>query len=69
MVARALLVERDEPWTVRQVMPSYRQLKTCEVLMDIGAAAMTSDEEAYNELFCYTLAHGDPSFIHQHVVG
>jgi hypothetical protein len=29
---------------------------------------MISDEEAYNELCCYTLAHGDPSFIHQHVV-
>src|SRR5262249_15877068 len=28
---------------------------------------MTS-EEAYNELCCYTLAHRDPSFIHQHVV-
>jgi hypothetical protein len=24
--------------------------------------------DAYNELCCYTLAHGDPSFIHQHVV-
>lgn len=29
---------------------------------------MTSNEEAYNELCCYTLAHGDHSFIHQHVV-
>jgi hypothetical protein len=29
---------------------------------------MTSDEEAYHGLCCYTLAHGDPSFIHQHVV-
>jgi Family of unknown function (DUF5946) len=29
---------------------------------------MNSNEEAYNELCCYTLAHGDPSFIHQHVV-
>ncbi|MES2014356.1 MAG: DUF5946 family protein [Patescibacteria group bacterium] len=28
----------------------------------------TSDEEAYNELSLYTLAHGHPSFIHQHVV-
>src|SRR5262245_9263354 len=25
-------------------------------------------EEAYNELCCYTLAHRDPSFIHQYVV-
>lgn len=29
---------------------------------------MISNEAAYNELCCYTLAHGDPSFIHQHVV-
>ena len=28
---------------------------------------MTS-EDAYNELCYYTLAHADPSFIHQHVV-
>ena len=28
---------------------------------------MTS-EDAYNELAYYTLAHGDPLFIHQHVV-
>ena len=26
------------------------------------------DRDAYDELCCYTLAHGDPSFIHQHVV-
>jgi hypothetical protein len=26
------------------------------------------DREAYHELSCYTLAHGHPSFIHQHVV-
>jgi Family of unknown function (DUF5946) len=24
--------------------------------------------ETYHELCCYTLAHGDPAFIHQHVV-
>jgi hypothetical protein len=29
---------------------------------------MTSVEEAYNELCGYTLAHGNASFIHQHVV-
>jgi hypothetical protein len=29
---------------------------------------MASDYELYDELRCYTLAHGDPSFIHQHVV-
>ena len=26
------------------------------------------DSAAYNELAAYTLTHGDPSFIHQHVV-
>lgn len=25
-------------------------------------------EDALNELSCYTLSHGDPAFIHQHVV-
>ena len=29
---------------------------------------MTSEECDYHELCYYTLAHGDPSFIHQHVV-
>lgn len=29
---------------------------------------MTSERDAYEELQCYTLAHGDPAFIHQHVV-
>ena len=27
-----------------------------------------TDEDASNELAAYTLAHGDPAFIHQHVV-
>jgi hypothetical protein len=27
-----------------------------------------SEQDAYAELQCYTLAHGDPKFIHQHVV-
>jgi hypothetical protein len=27
-----------------------------------------AEQETYNELCFYTLAHGDPSFIHQHVV-
>ena len=27
-----------------------------------------SDQDAYYELACYTLAHPDPSFIHQYVV-
>jgi hypothetical protein len=26
------------------------------------------NQAAYDELCCYTLAHGDPRFIHQHVV-
>ncbi len=29
---------------------------------------MASNDDAYNELCCYTLTHGDPAFIHQHVV-
>ena len=28
----------------------------------------SSERDAYDELCCYTLAHGDPAFIHQHVV-
>jgi Family of unknown function (DUF5946) len=28
----------------------------------------TSEDDAYEELQCYTLAHGDQGFIHQHVV-
>jgi len=31
-------------------------------------AVVESQEDLYNELTYYTLAHGDPSFIHQHVV-
>ncbi|EKU97664.1 hypothetical protein Lepto7375DRAFT_6896 [Leptolyngbya sp. PCC 7375] len=29
---------------------------------------MSPHEDAYHEMCCYTLAHSDPSFIHQHVV-
>jgi hypothetical protein len=29
---------------------------------------VSSERIAYNELQCYTLARGDPAFIHQHVV-
>jgi hypothetical protein len=29
---------------------------------------MGSEQDAYNELSAYTLAHRDPAFIHQHVV-
>jgi len=28
----------------------------------------SSEQEAYDELQGYTLAHGDPAFVHQHVV-
>jgi len=31
-------------------------------------SGVASEQEAYDELCCYTLAHGAPSFIHQHVV-
>jgi hypothetical protein len=27
-----------------------------------------NEQETYDELSCYTLTHGDPEFIHQHVV-
>jgi hypothetical protein len=27
-----------------------------------------ADDEAYQELAAYTLSHGDPSFLHQHVI-
>jgi hypothetical protein len=27
-----------------------------------------AEQDAYNQLCCYTLAHGSPSFVHQHVV-
>jgi len=30
--------------------------------------AAPSEQATYDELCCYTLAHGDPSFVHQHVV-
>lgn len=30
--------------------------------------SMRGEEEAHDELCCYTLAHGGPEFIHQHVV-
>lgn len=29
---------------------------------------MASDQDLVNELFYYTLGHGDPAFIHQHAV-
>jgi hypothetical protein len=33
-----------------------------------GTRLEPSEQDAYNELQCYTLAHRDPAFIHQHVV-
>ena len=36
--------------------------------MDVAAPAAGTVSDAYNELQAYTLAHGDPTFIHQHVV-
>lgn len=32
------------------------------------ADAGPSEREAYEQLQCYTLAHGDPAFLHQYVV-
>jgi hypothetical protein len=29
---------------------------------------MSTEQDIYNELSYYTIAHGDPAFIHQHVV-
>ena len=33
-----------------------------------AARGVALEEEAHHELQCYTLAHGDPKFIHQHLV-
>ena len=33
-----------------------------------SAAAVPSQQAAYDDLQCYTLTRGDPAFIHQHVV-
>jgi Family of unknown function (DUF5946) len=38
------------------------------VLVEGDMASEQDVYDAYNELCCYTLAHGDASFIHQHVV-
>ncbi len=29
---------------------------------------IAAEQDAYDELQCYTLAHADPAFVHQHVV-
>jgi hypothetical protein len=36
--------------------------------MAADGAVMAVDRAAYDELAAYTLTHGDPAFIHQHVV-
>jgi len=41
------------------------QVATREFVSD---SAGMSEQHAYQELQCYTLAHGDPRFVHQHVV-
>ncbi len=33
-----------------------------------AAPEAASEQRAYDELQCYTLAHGDPAFVHQYVV-
>jgi hypothetical protein len=47
------------PQDVLFLFHSFPELKT---------RMMPSEQDAYDELRCYTLAHRDPSFIHQHVV-
>lgn len=40
-------------------------------MQSLGASRSTADaaeQAAYDELQCYSLAHGDPAFIHQYVV-
>jgi hypothetical protein len=32
------------------------------------STADVPEQDAYQELQCYTLAHGDPAFLHQHVL-
>ena len=34
----------------------------------LRTGATPSEQDAYNQLRCYTLAHGDPASVHQHVV-
>jgi hypothetical protein len=34
----------------------------------IPHGSLAPETDAHNELQCYTLAHGDPAFLHQHVV-
>jgi Family of unknown function (DUF5946) len=36
--------------------------------MGSGSCTMTSEQDLYDELRCYTLTLRDPAFIHQHVV-
>jgi hypothetical protein len=34
----------------------------------VSGTAESSEQAAYQELQCYTIAHGDPAFLHQHVL-
>src|SRR6266550_3849780 len=38
------------------------------VMGTMNQSRLKPDQELYNELACYTLAHSDPSFIHQYIV-
>ena len=33
-----------------------------------SAGPTHTEQDAYDRLQCYTLAHGDPAFLHQHIV-
>ena len=33
-----------------------------------SAGPTHTEQDAYDQLQCYTLAHGDPAFLHQHIV-
>ena len=48
--------------SLRPVSPGYARLAGGQCFV------MVTDQAAYEELCYYTLAHGDPAFIHQHVV-
>ena len=48
--------------------PQIVRHETVGLLIDPRQAAMRSDQELFDELTFYTLAHGDPAFLHQNVV-
>ena len=51
-------------------MPAVQDLSVVVTSKRSGQneSADMTPEDAYHELCCYTLAHRDPAFIHQHVV-